>query len=115
MSQPNPNDFTVEIKQRADGTWRVQIREEPAFWGEGVVLTDALEALRSRAVPKVLTTGSPDLDTRRGAAAVFAAESAVERYIEDGHGDEADDNVGSWDDVSVITFRRKGPASDESP
>jgi hypothetical protein len=78
MSRPHPSEFSVDIKRRADGTWRIQIREVPAFWGEGAELRDALDALRKRAVPAVPTRGAPDEDTLRGAAAAFAAESAVE-------------------------------------
>lgn len=110
MNRPHPSEFSVEIKRRADGTWRVQIREDPAFWGEGGELRDALDALRKRAVSAVPSLGAPDADTLRGAAATLAAESAVERYLDE-TGDVAseEDPASNWDDVSVISFRRKPP------
>ena len=115
MSRPHPKDFTVDIKQHADGTWRIQIREVPAYWGEGPKLSDALDALRKRAVPAVSTKGAPDAETLRGAAAAFAAEGAVESYIEaEQRSDAADDDSESWDDVSVISFRRKPPPTSGS-
>ena len=76
MSPPHPKDFTVDIKQLPDGSWRLQINEVPAFWGEGVSLADALDALRKRALPGVPTKGPPDEETLRGAAAAFAVPHA---------------------------------------
>ena len=118
MNPPHPKDFTVDIKQLPDGTWRVQIREVPSYWGQGAQLTDALDDLRKRAVPRVSTKGAPDAETLRGAAAAFAAEGAVERYLEVQQGsDPPDEDPASWDDISVISFRRKpkpGSSGDSS-
>lgn len=111
MSRPHPSDFTVDISQRPDGGWRVQIQEVPAFWGEGGCLREALGELRKRALPRVAATESPGMDTLRGAAAVFAAENAAERYLELQDGVVAvDEGSAAWDDVSVIS-RRKTPSS----
>ena len=116
MDRPHPKEFTVDIKQLADGTWRIQIREVAAFWGEGPQLTDALDALRKRAVPGVPSKGVPDTETLRGAAAAFAAEGAVEKYLATRQeaGALEDDESAAWDDVSVISFKRKPPPSGSS-
>jgi hypothetical protein len=121
VTRPHPSDFTVDIKQLADGTWRVQIREVSAYWGEGAQLTEALDALRKRAVLKVSSKGTPDTETLRGAAAAFAAETAVENYLASHQEGETEPeqeleraDSTAWDDVSVISFKRKPPTKPDA-
>jgi predicted RNase H-like HicB family nuclease len=110
MRLPHPEQFSVDIEQRADGTWRVQVRDEPAFWGEGGDLANALDALRKRALAAVPKEVGRET-ILRGAAAAFAAETAVEKYLgafEDTESGEDAGDDSSWDDVSVLAGAR-GP------
>jgi len=112
MRPPHPEHFTVDIDQRADGTWRVQVRDEPAFWGEGAGLAEALDALRKRALAAVPKDVGREA-VLRGAAAAFAAETAVEKYLgtaDDAEGEPDSVDGSSWDDVSVLKGAR-GPRS----
>ncbi len=111
MRPPHPEQFAVDIEQRPDGTWRVQVRDEPDFWGEGTDLAAALDALRKRALAAVPKEAGREA-ILRGAAAAFAAETAVEKYLdtaEETEGEPDDTGDGSsWDDVSVLKGAR-GP------
>jgi len=115
MRPPHPENFMVDIEQRDDGSWRVQVRDEPAFWGEGAGLADALDALRRRALAAVPSDVGREA-ILRGAAAAFAAETAVEKYLgqsEETEGGPETDEGSTWDDVSVLSGARgaKPPAA----
>jgi hypothetical protein len=106
MGRPHPNDFTVSIEQLPGGAWRLHVSEAPEIWGEGATLPEALDSLRKRALPVVPKEQCRSDEVLIGAAAAFAAETTVERYLESQapavDDDDSSDQSVSWDDVSVL-------------
>lgn len=103
LHRPHPDDFTVAIEERPDGTWLVRVNEAPEFCGEGASLDDALAVIEHQAMaPLCRLSVSDRIEVQRGMAALAAAREWAEDFLDARDSDAAMAEAGEsipWEQV----------------